>query len=56
LISASKDDLPQDKIPRIGAAISVRPISAIPIQSVAMMVKAPDEVRFTPESSATASL
>ena len=50
LISASEDDLPQD-IPGIGAAISVPPISAIPIQSVAMTAKAPDEVRFTPESS-----
>ena len=49
-ISASEDDLPHDKIPGIGVAISVTPISAIPIQSVTMTAKAPYEVRFTPQS------
>jgi len=51
LISTSEDDLLQDKIPGIGVAILVTSISAIPIQSVAMTAKPPDEVRFTPDSS-----
>jgi len=51
LILASKDDLLQDKIPRIGTTISITPIFAIPIQSVAMTANAQNEVGFTPESS-----
>jgi len=55
LILVVEDDLPQTKILGIGAAISVTPISAIPIHSVAMPVKAPDEIRFTLEPSLAAA-
>jgi len=55
LILASEDDLPQDKIPGIGVALSATPIPAIPIQSVAMTAKAPNEVRLTPEFSPAAA-
>jgi len=51
LIPATKDNLPQTKIPGISAAISATLISAIPIQSVAMPAKAPDDVKLTPKPS-----
>ncbi|KAJ8420965.1 hypothetical protein Cgig2_019214 [Carnegiea gigantea] len=47
----TEDNTPQTKIPGVGAAISIAPIPAIPIPSVAMLAKAPDEVRLTPETS-----
>ncbi|KAJ8435490.1 hypothetical protein Cgig2_033229 [Carnegiea gigantea] len=43
----TKDNTPQTKIPGVDAALSVASISAVPIQSVPMAPKAPDEVRFT---------
>lgn len=46
LIPAIEDDLPHTKIPGIGVVISSAFMSAIPIHSVAMHAKAPDEVRF----------
>jgi len=49
LISTLEDDLPQDKIPGIGACISITLIPAIPIQIVVITTNALDEVRFTPE-------
>jgi len=49
----TEDNSPQIKILGVGATISVTPIPAIPIQSVAMPTKAPDEVRLSPEPSPT---
>ncbi|KAJ8436287.1 hypothetical protein Cgig2_023338 [Carnegiea gigantea] len=46
-----KGNTPQTKVLRIGAAISVTPISVIPIQSVPMSAKDPDEAILTPEPS-----
>ncbi|KAJ8426173.1 hypothetical protein Cgig2_021027 [Carnegiea gigantea] len=39
----TKDNTPQTKIPGVDAALSVAPISAVPIQSVPMAPEAPDE-------------
>ena len=47
----TEDDTPQTKIPGVGVAISVTPISAVPIQSVTMLAKAPNEVRLALEPS-----
>ncbi|KAJ8430152.1 hypothetical protein Cgig2_005514 [Carnegiea gigantea] len=43
----TKDNTPQTKIPGVDAALSVAPISAVPIQSLPMAPEAPNEVRFT---------
>ncbi|KAJ8433428.1 LOW QUALITY PROTEIN: hypothetical protein Cgig2_024764 [Carnegiea gigantea] len=52
-----EDNTPQTKILGVSAAISVTPISAIHIHSVAMLVKAPDELKsiavYTPDEQGT---
>ncbi|KAJ8426500.1 hypothetical protein Cgig2_020470 [Carnegiea gigantea] len=50
-ILETEDNTPQTRIPGVRATISFAPIPAIPIQSVAMPAKAPDEVRLTPKPS-----
>jgi len=50
-ILATEDNNPQTKILGVGVAISVTPISEIPIQSVATPAKAPDKDRLTSEPS-----
>ncbi|KAJ8426371.1 LOW QUALITY PROTEIN: hypothetical protein Cgig2_001897 [Carnegiea gigantea] len=49
----TEDNIPQTKIPGVGIAISVTPISAILIQSVAMTAKGLNEVSLTPKPSPT---
>ncbi|KAJ8427212.1 hypothetical protein Cgig2_028268 [Carnegiea gigantea] len=48
---AIEDNTPYIKIVGVGDTILVTPISAIPIQSVAMPLKVPDDVRLTPKPS-----
>jgi len=38
-------------MPGVDAAISIRPISVIPIQSITMTTKGPDKVKLSPEPS-----
>ncbi|KAJ8422461.1 hypothetical protein Cgig2_011973 [Carnegiea gigantea] len=45
----ARDNTSQMEIPRVGAALSVAPISAVPIQSVPMAPEVSDEVRLTLE-------
>ncbi|KAJ8429978.1 hypothetical protein Cgig2_009664 [Carnegiea gigantea] len=54
-ILETKDNTLLTKIPGVGATISATPISAVPIQSIAMLAQAPYEVKLTLDpSSATA--